>query len=69
MRTNIRAIAGIFLNFLLCYRLLNVDFGQQSLTLPSNAKYTNPGIQNHLISIAASQIREDICLARQQVLI
>jgi len=37
------------------------EFGEQFQTLPSNAKYTSPEIKNEVISIIASQIRENIC--------
>ena len=37
------------------------DFEKQCRAVPSNAKYTTSEIQNELISIAASKIREDIC--------
>ena len=60
MRTRIRVIAGIFLNFLLCCHPL-IRTLDNNLTLLSNAKYKSPDIQNESICIAASQIRENIC--------
>ena len=52
---------GNFLELLSLLSTADSDFGEHFRTLPSNAKYTSPDIQNELISIAASQIREDIC--------
>ena len=52
---------GNFLELLSLLSTADSDFGEQFRTLPSNAKYTSPDVQNELISIAASQIREDIC--------
>ena len=52
---------GNFLELLSPLTSVDPDFERQCRAVPSNAKYTSPEMQNGLISIAVSKIREDIC--------
>jgi hypothetical protein len=52
---------GNFIELLSPLPSIDPDFKKQCRAVPSNIKYTSPEIQNELISITTSKIREDIC--------
>lgn len=51
---------GNFQELLSLLSSVDVEFHEKCKSMPSNAKYTSPEIQNELINIAASQIRHNI---------
>jgi len=52
---------GNFLELLTYTASVDPQFQTMFIKMPSNATYTSPDIQNELINIAATHIREDIC--------
>jgi len=52
---------GNFLQLISYTASVDSDFQDMLTKMPSNATYTSPEMQNELISIAAQQIRQNVC--------